>query len=116
MQARPDILTLVSFITNHMLSPDEDNWGKLKRGLRHLKGTRHIKLNIKVDSLTTILWYVDESYSVHADCKVHTSMIMTLGARASMSLYKGHKINVKSYTELELVGINDSLPYIIWGK
>ena len=88
----------------------------MRRGLWHLKGTRHIKLNITEDSLTTICWYVDESYSVHSDCKGHTRMMMTLGAGASMSLSKGHKINVKSYTELELVGIDDSLPDILWGK
>ena len=41
---------------------------------------------------------------------------MTLGDRASMSLSKGHKINVKSSTESELLGIDDSLPDILWGK
>ena len=59
---------------------------------------------------------MDASYGVHADCKGHTGMMMTLGAGASMSLSKGHKINVKSSTKLELVGIDDSLPDILWGK
>ena len=41
---------------------------------------------------------------------------MTLGARAYMSLSKGNKINVKSSTESELVGIDNSLPDTLWGK
>ena len=46
--------TLVSFLTKRVRSPDEDDWGKLRRGLMYLKGTMHIKLNITVDSLATI--------------------------------------------------------------
>ena len=45
-----------------------------------------MKLNITIDSLTTIRWYVDASYGVHHDCKVHTGMMMTLGAGAAMSM------------------------------
>ena len=51
--------TLVSFLRKRVRSPDEDDWKKLKRGLMHLKGTRHMKLCITVDSLSTIRWYVD---------------------------------------------------------
>ena len=60
-RVRPDMQTLVSFITERVRSPYEDDWGKLKRGLVYLKGTMHMKLNITVDSLTTIRWYVDAS-------------------------------------------------------
>ena len=57
-QARPDMQTLVSFLTNGVRSPDEDDWGELKRGLMYLKGTMHMKLNITADSLSTNRWYV----------------------------------------------------------
>ena len=32
-RARPDMQTLVSFLTKRVRSPNEDDWGKLKRGL-----------------------------------------------------------------------------------
>ena len=82
----------------------------------YLKGTLHMKLNITVDSLTTIRWYVDASYSVHSDCKYHTGVMMTLGAGASMAMSKAHKLNTKSSTEAELVGVYDALPDILWGN
>ena len=85
--------TLVSFLTKRVRSPDEDDWKKLKRGLMYLKGTMHMKLNITVDSLSTITWYVDASYGVHYDCKGHTGMMMTLGAGAAMSMSKAQKLN-----------------------
>ena len=65
----------------------------------YLKGTRHMKLNITAYSLTTIRWYVDALYGVHSDCKGHTGMMMILGAGASMSMSKAHKLNTKSSTE-----------------
>ena len=58
-----------------------------------------MKLNITVDSCTTIHWYIDALYGVHSYCKGHTGMMMTLGAGASMSLSKAHKLDTKISTE-----------------
>ena len=69
-------------------------------------------LNISVDSITTIRWYVDTSYGVYSNCKSHTGMMMTLGVSVSMSIFKGHKLNVKSSTKADLVGIYNALPDI----
>jgi hypothetical protein len=49
-----DIQTAVSFLTTRVKRPNKDDWGKLKRALRYLCGTRHMKLNLSVDNLTTI--------------------------------------------------------------
>ena len=46
-----DIQTAVAFLTTRVKRPDEDDWGKLKRLLKYLKGTRHMKLTLGVDSL-----------------------------------------------------------------
>ena len=97
-QRRPDMQTLVSFLTKRARSPDEDNWKKLKRGLMYLTGTMHMKLCITVDSLFTITRYVDASYGVHYDCKGHTDMMMTLGLGAAMSMSKAQKLNIGSST------------------
>ena len=43
-------------------------------------------------------------------------MMMTLGAGAAMSMSRAHKLNTKSSTEAELVGVYDALPDILWGK
>ena len=115
-RARPDMQTFVSFLAKRLRSPDEDDWGKLRRWLMYLKGTMHMKLNITVDSLSTIRWYVDASYGVHSDIKGHTGMMMALGTGASMAMSKAHKLNTKSSTEAELVGVYDALPDILWGK
>ena len=38
-RACPGMQTLVSFLTKRVRSPDKDDLGKLKRGLRYLKGS-----------------------------------------------------------------------------
>jgi hypothetical protein len=43
-RARQDIQTAVVFFTTRVKSPDEDGWGKLKRVLKYLNGTRYLKL------------------------------------------------------------------------
>ena len=56
MRAQPDLQKLVSFLTKQVKNPDDDEWGKLKGGLKYLRGTRHMKLVLTVDSLGTIRW------------------------------------------------------------
>ena len=75
-----------------------------------------MKLTLSVDSMTTVCWYVDASYGAHMDLKGHTGMMMTLGKGAVMKFSRGQKLNVKSSTECELVGIDDAMPQIMWGK
>ena len=54
MRARPDIQTLVSFLTTRVQEPDKDDWGKLRHGLMNLKGTLHMKRYIGAESLCII--------------------------------------------------------------
>jgi len=116
MRARPDIQTAVSFLTKRVRAPDEHDWGKLKRVLKYLKGTMHMKLTLSVENLSTVCWYVDASYGAHMDLKGHTGMMMTLGRGAVMSFSRGQKLNVRSSTECELVGVDDAIPQMMWGK
>ena len=53
-------------------------------------------------------------YSTHWDCKSNTGMIMSLGKGAVMSFSKKQKLNTRSSTEAELVGIDDTIPSIMW--
>ena len=113
-RARRDIMTAVSFLTSRVKDPDEDDWGKLKRVLKYLKGTRSMPLRIKADSLEKTLWDIDASHAVHEDCKGQTGGGMTLGEGATMSHCWKQKGNTRSSTETEVVGLHDSLPNVLW--
>jgi hypothetical protein len=67
-RARQDIQPATVFLTKHVRSPDEDNWGKIKRVLRYMKGTIHMPLILSAESLTLLQWWVDAAYAAHDDC------------------------------------------------
>jgi len=102
-RARQDIQTSVAFLTTRVKSPDEDDWGKLKRVLKYLNGTKYLKLRLTVDNLSVLKWYVDGSHNVHWDCKGHGGAVFSLGRGATSSYSRKVKLNTRSSTETELV-------------
>ncbi len=108
-----NIQMAVSFLTTRVKRPNKDNWGKLKPFLQYLHGTRHMKLNLSADNLSTIRWWVDASHTVHKDCQGHTGAMMSLGKGAAISFSKKQKINNKSSTESELVDADQAFSSIL---
>ena len=115
-RARPDLQLTVSFLATRVQSPDIDNWKKLGRCLRYLRDTASLALTLKADSLSEIRWWVDASYGVHPDCRSHTGATMSMGQGSIYSKSTKQKINTRSSTEAELVGINDAMSMILWTR
>ena len=115
-RARPDLQLTVSFLATRVQSPDIDNWKKLGRSLRYLCDTASLALTLKADSLSEIRWWIDESYGVHPDCRSHTGATMSMGQGSIYSKSTKQKINTRSSTEAELVGINDAMSMILWTR
>lgn len=115
-RVRRDIQTTVAFLTTRVKSPDEDDWGKLKRVLKYLQTTRRLPLSLFADSLSTIIWYVDASHQTHDDCKGHTGSLLTFGKGATTSSSTKQKIPSKSSTESELIGLYDKSGDILWTR
>ena len=75
-----------------------------------------MKLTITVDKLGIVKWWIDASYLIHKDCKGQTGVMMSLGEGALFAASWEQKLNVRSSTEGELVGLDDALPIILWCK
>mmetsp|Transcript_14374 Transcript_14374/g.26989 ORF Transcript_14374/g.26989 Transcript_14374/m.26989 type:complete len:340 (+) Transcript_14374:90-1109(+) len=115
-RCRYDIQTAVAFLCTRVSSPDEDDWGKLRRVLQYLKGTIDIKLYIGADNISKMKSWVDASYAVHEDCRSHTGGVLSFGWGALITKSQKQKLNTKSSTEGEIVGVSDYLPNIIWAR
>jgi hypothetical protein len=50
-----DIQTAVAFLTTRVKAPNEDDWGKLKRVLKYLNGTKSLKLYLSADTLSVTM-------------------------------------------------------------
>jgi len=117
-RARPDIQTAVAFLSTRVKAPDQDDLKKLGWTMRYLWFTQHIPLTLEADDAGVIdpRWWVDASFATHSDMRSHTGGIMSMGKGAICASSKRQRINTKSSTEAELVGVNDVLPQILWTR
>ncbi len=111
---RPDIQTAVAFLTTRVKEPDTDDWKKLLRLMAYLRGTKKLILTLEADDMKMMKWYIDASYAVHKDMKGHTGGGMTMGKGSVYNRSTKQKINTKSSTETEVVGVDDILPQVLW--
>ena len=115
-RCKKDIQTTVAFLTTRFREPDEDDWKKLRRLLEYLRGTIKLGMFLRADSLNVIKWWVDASYAIHPDMKVHTGANMSLGGGSAISMSKKHKLNECSSTGAEVIGVDDVMLQMLWTK
>ena len=66
--------------------------------------------------MTVIQWWVDASFATHPNCRSHTGATLSFGKGSVYSMSSKQKLNTRSSTEAELVGINDVLSMILWTR
>ena len=115
-RARPDIQTAVAFLCTRVKASDEDDYKKLARVMKYLRGTVDMPLTLETDDIHVVKWWVDASYAVHQDMKSHTGGTMSLGKGGIYSTSTRQKLVTKSSTEAELVGVSDVMPQILWTR
>ena len=113
-RARPDIQLPVAYLCTRVKEANTDDHAKLSRVTRYLDGTIGIPLILSMDESGKMRWYVDAAFAVHNDMKSHTGATMTMGQGAAYSQSSKQKLNTKSSTESEVVGVDDVLPQMIW--
>jgi hypothetical protein len=113
-RARPDLQTAVTFLSTRIKSCNEDDYKKLIRMLQFLRATRDEFLTLSAASLHNVRWWVDASYAFHPDMISHTEGDMSLGRSIIYVTSKRKKLNTKSSTEAELVGVDDVIPQVLW--
>ena len=94
----------VEILPTRVQAPVEDDWRKLRRVLKYLKGTIHMPLILWDNSLGMIKWWVGAAYATHGDIKEHIRANMLLGRRSVICMSKKQKINMQSSIEAEIVG------------
>jgi hypothetical protein len=114
MQASTTRHTAVAFICTRVKSPDVDDWKKLKRVMKYLRGTADLPLTLEAGDMSVLKWWIDVSFTTHDGMKSHTGIMLTLGKGATYSSSTKQKLNTKSSTESEFVGVDDGMPQVLW--
>jgi hypothetical protein len=96
--------------------PDNNNYKKLGQVMRYLRGTTKMSLTLEGDNACIIKWWVDASFALHPDMTSHTGGTVSLGKGVVYETSTRQKLNTKSSTEAELVGVNDVMPQILWTR
>ena len=114
-RVRPDILLPVIFLSSRVTKSTERDWVKLIRVVKYLNGTKDVVMTLKPDEgLISIYAFVDASFAVHHDFKSHTGAVITFGQGCIYFKSTKQRLNTRSSTEAELVGVSDALTTIIW--
>jgi hypothetical protein len=115
-RARQDVQPGIVFLSSRTSKPNENDWRKLKRLMSFLKATQDDVATLEADDDQSLNWHVDAAFAVHADYKSHTGATLTLGKGTATSHSGKQKVNSRSSTESEMIGIDDLVTKMIWTK
>jgi hypothetical protein len=115
-RVRPDILTAVIFLTTRVKASTQQDMKKLNRVLAYLNSTAEMGLVLEAAKTIQVHAYVDASYAVHHDFKSQTGGLITLGRGPIWAKSTRQKLNSKSSTEAELIGVSDVLSQVLWTR
>ena len=114
--ARPDTGTAVSFLTTRVRAPDQDDWFKLAHLMMYIRGTIDLPLTLSANGTGMLKWYVYGSYRVNPNIRGHSGGGLSMGTGFPISSSTKEKLNTRSSTESEIVGVDDFMPSILWTR
>ena len=103
-------------MTTTVREPDEDDCSKLKHLIKYVRGTKVMPLILGANGTGMLKWYIDGSYVVHPNMRGHSGGGHTMGRGFPVTASKKQKLNTRSSTESEVVGVDDFMPGILWTR
>ena len=96
--------------------PNEGDWTKLSKMMKHLNGTKELVLVSSAKTLECVKWHVDAALAVHPDCKSHTGALVSVSKGRVMNISRKQKLDTRSSTTAELVAADDAVVMTSWTK
>ncbi len=113
-RARPNACLAIAFLTMRVRAPDTNDWEKLCHLMEYLRGNHDWPLVLCADNGRLLMWYIDAAFAVHPNMHGHTGSGLTMGRGFPISVLTKQKLNTRSSTESELVGVDDMMLIICW--
>jgi hypothetical protein len=82
--------------------------------MEYLRGDQDQPLVLSAENDGLLMWYVDTLFAVHPNMRGCTGGGLTMGQGFPIVASWKQKLNMKSLTESELVGVNDMMPIMRW--
>ena len=113
-RGRLDLQVAIAFLCTRVRTPNQQDWAKLKRVLQYVRGTLDLPRVISLRNFGLMDIFVDASHASHDNMRGHTGGCVSVGKGVIHGRSSKQRINTRSSTETELVGVSDYLPYPIW--
>ena len=115
-RCRPDILLSISYLVKRVQQPNQEDYNKLARVVKYLRGTSKMGIILQAEKLLHIVAYIDASHAVHDNHRSHSGTIISLGKGPIYQKSGSQRINTKSSTESEIVALSDNSSQVIWSR
>ena len=113
-RTRTESLCAVSHLSSRVSKSTEDDDKKLCRVLNYLYHTKDRKMRLKKGSSVDMEAFIDASFGSHADGRSRSGIALTMCGGIVGAWSAKQKLNTKSSTEAEIVGLSDGLSHVIW--
>ena len=114
---RPDIAYAVSVVSQKLDSATVEDWNKVKRILKYLKGTVNFGILFRSDGVKNIEAFSDADYAQDVETRRSTSgAICKFAGGAVTWLSQKQRCIALSTTEAEIIAANEAAKDVIWLK
>ena len=110
---RKDMQLVATFLAGRVNCCAMEDYGKLRRLICYIIGAMDLLLYLGMDDCGKMINFIDASFACRDDFKSQTGGCSTFGTGMFSSDSKKQKINTKSSTEAEVVGLADRLPRVV---
>ena len=113
-RTRVESLCAVNHLSSRVAKSTKDDDTKLERVLNYLHHTKDKKLVMKKGGVVGMEAFIDASFGAHADGRSRTGVAIVMCGVCVGAWLSKQKLNTKSSTEAEIVGLSDGLSHVIW--
>ena len=104
------------FFPSIVKEPNKNDGKKLVRVINYLQATKDNIASMRAINTLTIKWYVNSSFPIHKDIRIHKNTIITLVNVAIISDSIKQKVKARNFTKSEMVTADNTISKIIWSK
>ena len=113
---RPDTCTSISYLTTRVIDPDQSNWLKMVHLFKYVRGNKYLLLILIAYKIVMLNWYIDGSHVVHPNIRGDTGVKLKMGRGFPISVSSKQKLNTRSSTKSEIVGVDQLIPSVLWTR
>jgi hypothetical protein len=84
--------------------------------MKHIRGTKKLPLILSASGSGMLKWWIDASFAAHPDTRGHAGGGLPMGRGFPIVNSTKQKLNTRSSTQTEIVGVDDCMPAVLWTR